>query len=424
MTQGQQQGEAIARQTRARAAHQIPLFALFSANTISMVGNVIAFVAVPWFVLSTTGSASRTGLAYVVTFLPTVVAGFFGGAIVDRLGFKRMSVIADLASGVTVALIPLLHSTVGLSFVALLALVFLGALLDAPGNTARTALLPDLAGAAGMRLERANALTQAIQRGSRLVGAPLAGLLIAAFGPSTALWLNAASFLISAAMVSALVASPPRVGTHEQRPPYLDELREGLAFVLRNPLFRALVGIVALTNFLDGPMTAALPVYADEVYGSATALGLMVGVSGGGAFASALLFGAVGHRWPRRGTFIAAFIAVCPMIGVLALTPPLWVAVTAHGLMGLAAGPINPVLATVFQERIPATMRGRVFGLLSSIALCAFPLGLFIGGFLVEWIGLRILFVLLCCGYFAVTLSTLAVPALREMNRTAAADDA
>jgi hypothetical protein len=91
-----------------------PLFALFASDSISLTGNVVAQVAVPWFVLETTGSAALTGVTAFFTFPPTVIALFLGGAVVDRLGFARTSVLADLASGVAVALIPVLHLTVGI----------------------------------------------------------------------------------------------------------------------------------------------------------------------------------------------------------------------------------------------------------------------------------------------------------------------
>ena len=92
--------------------------------------------------LVTTGSAAKTGITLFFSITPIVIAGFFGGALVDRLGYKRTSIIADLASGVTVAAIALCHQLDLLSFPLLLALVFLGALLDAPGGTARAALVP------------------------------------------------------------------------------------------------------------------------------------------------------------------------------------------------------------------------------------------------------------------------------------------
>ena len=133
---------------------RLPIFALLAANTISLAGSALTMIALPWFVLQTTGSAAMTGLAGFFVALPGFLAGIFGGTLVDRLGYKRVSVVADLVSGIAIALIPLLFNTVGLAFWQLLALIFLGALLEIPGVTARRALLPELAGMARVRLDR------------------------------------------------------------------------------------------------------------------------------------------------------------------------------------------------------------------------------------------------------------------------------
>lgn len=122
-----------------------PLLALLAATGISYAGNTMTLVAVPWFVLQTTGSAGLAGLAAFFATLPVALSAGLGGVLVDRLGYRRASITADVASGVTIALVPILHLTVGLPFWGLLALVFLGALLDAPGHTARSALVPELA---------------------------------------------------------------------------------------------------------------------------------------------------------------------------------------------------------------------------------------------------------------------------------------
>src|SRR5690349_13638747 len=181
--------------------NSIPLYSLFSANAISLVGNVFTLIAIPWFVLQTTGSATKTGITGFFNILPVIIAGFLGGAIVDRLGYKRTGIIADLASGITVALVPILYFTVGLAFWQLMILVFLGTLLDTPGNTARDALLPELAEQAGMPIERVTSLAHVIERGARMIGAPLAGLLIGLMDTANVLWLDAASFFISAGIV-------------------------------------------------------------------------------------------------------------------------------------------------------------------------------------------------------------------------------
>src|SRR5690606_19262242 len=125
---------------------------------------------------------ARTGIVAAAEFTPLVIAGVLGGTLVDRIGYKRASVISDLASGLTVGIIPLLHFTLGLEFWQLLVLVFAGALLDAPGQTARRSFIPELAGAASMPLARANGYFGAINRSTGLLGPPIAGVLIAVFG--------------------------------------------------------------------------------------------------------------------------------------------------------------------------------------------------------------------------------------------------
>src|SRR5947209_5316139 len=170
-------------------ARRLPITALTTAGIVSLTGSMLTNVAITWFVLQTTGSAAKTGLTGIFAMLPFIIGGVFGGALVDRLGFTRMSVLADLTSGLTIALIPLLYHSFGLAFWQLLALTFLANLFNTPGNTARQSLVPDLAALAGMRLERANALVQSIPRFATLFGPPLAGVLIALFGASNVLWL-------------------------------------------------------------------------------------------------------------------------------------------------------------------------------------------------------------------------------------------
>jgi len=84
---------------------------MLSADAISMAGNAAALVAIPWFVLQTTGSASKTGITAAAGIVPVIISGLLGGPYVDRLGYRRASIIADLTSFAAVAAIPLLHAT-------------------------------------------------------------------------------------------------------------------------------------------------------------------------------------------------------------------------------------------------------------------------------------------------------------------------
>src|SRR5579859_1258210 len=186
---------------------RVPLYAFFAANLISFVGDRLTLLAIPWFVLQTTGSIVKTCITAFFVTLPSILAAFLSGLLVDRLGYKRTSIFGDIASGVSTLLIPLLYVTIGLAFWQLLVLVFLGGLLKAPGETARYSLLPDLGREAQMRMERVNAIGDGLTRVSGLLGAPLAAVLIVLMGPSNLLWVDAASFFISAILIGLVVPS-------------------------------------------------------------------------------------------------------------------------------------------------------------------------------------------------------------------------
>ena len=399
-----------------------PLLALLAADAVSLVGNVAALVAIPWYVLQETGRPALAGLVGFFTFLPPIFAGLFGGALVDRIGFRTASVVSDLASAIAVAAIPLLHLTLGLELPVLYALVFLGALLDAPGATARRALLPDVAELAQMRLERATGLREGIQRGSVLVGAPLAGVLVATAGAVNVLWLNAGSFLVSAALIAVAVPAAVRHEAEEDEGRYFTRLWSGVRFVFHDRLVRAVLLTVLLTNFLDAPLTPVLlPVFADAAFGSPVSLGVILGTFGGFALLSSRVFGAIGHRLPRRRTFVLAYL--CASLPYLALStlPSLPVTLAIAAGWGLAAGPLNPILGVVAYERVPPHMRGRVFGVGAAGSYAAIPLGALLGGLVVEALGIEATLLAIGICYLAVTGWGVVNPAFREMDAMRAA---
>ncbi len=401
-----------------KAASKAPFIALLTANAISMVGNVLALIAIPWFVLQTTGSPAKTGITGFFMTLAAVVAAFFGGAIVDRLGFKRTSITADISSGVAIGLIPLLYATAGLQYWQLLILVFAGNFLDAPGTTAREALIPELAELGGISLERASSSLQAVERGARMVGAPLAGALIALIGTQNVLWFDAVSFGISAVIVAFLI---PALQGHTQssgKPAeYLRELKEGIRFILHDQLILAFVVMVLVTNFLDAPAFGVVyPVYIKQFFGNALDLGLLVSAGGAGALVGAIIFGAVGHKFSRRAVFFGGFIITALRYWAYALVPPFWILLLVAFIAGLGAGPINPILSTIEYERIPAAYRGRVLGTITSVAYIAIPLGVLIGGYSIEWLNIRLVLAVMGAGYIVTVLAAFLNPAFRDMN--------
>ena len=162
-----------------------------------------------------------------------------------------------------------------------------------------------------------------------------------------------------------------------------------------------------------------MPVYADQVFGRAVNLGLMLGGFGGGAFVGALFFGAFGERLPRRTTLVVSLVLSGLPFLVLSTAPSLAVSVGCMFVLGLGIGPGNPLIFTVVQERSPPEMLGRVFGALFALAEGVAPLGMVVSGYLLEAAGLRFVLLAVAAGYLAVILYSLINPALREMETSA-----
>lgn len=399
--------------------NRVPLAALLASEAVSITGNRLTQLAIPWFVLQTTGSVAQTGLVAFFSLLPFVLSSALGGVIVDRLGYRRASIVADLASGVSVLCVPLLYHTVGLPLAALLGLVFAGALLDAPGQTAREAILPDLVRRAGTTLERGTSLHDGVSRAASMLGAPLSGVLIALLGPANVLILDAGTFAVSALLMRAFVPAPPARDDEEAPERYFAQLREGFGFVWRTPLVRAIVVMVLITNMLDAAMGGVLmPVYADRVLNSVVALGLMGGAMGATAFAGTLVFAWIGHRLPRVSTLVAGFTLGGPSrFFLLAGMPGVGPVIAGFAIAGIGIGPINPIFGTLQYERVPERLRARVFGAVSAGVMAGAPVGALLGAGLVELVGLRETFLVFGAVYLACTLSPLVVPAWRDADR-------
>ncbi|MFD4375226.1 MFS transporter [Streptomyces sp. NPDC058486] len=405
------------------AATKSPLLTVLTANAVSIAGNSLTLIGVPWFALETTGSPGKAGFVAFCAALPVVLSAIAGGPIVDRIGRRRVSVASDVVCGLALAAIPLLHHTGHLAYWMLCALMALNGLFHAPGETARYVLVPDLAALAGTPLGRAASLYDAVSRGARMGGAALAGVLVAVAGADTVLLLDAATFGVSAALTAAglrgiAAAAPRRDGPPLSPERYRADLREGYAYLFGDRLLLGIMLMVMVTNGLALSWSSVLlPLHAREHLGGPAVQGLLVAVFAGCALAGALLYGAVGHRFPRRGIFTVGFLFTgAPLFVVAAttstVTPLLVTAVAA----GLGAGVLNPILTTVMYERVPEELRSRVAGASTAGVLMATPLGGLVTGLLVERAGLTATLLGVAALYFVVTLTPAVFPAWRGLD--------
>jgi MFS family permease len=181
---------------RVSSRHRRPFVALLAANVVSIAGSTLTELGVPWFVLVTTGSAARAGVVAFCAMAPVAVASALLGPLVDRFGRRQVAAVSDLACGVFTAAIPLLESAGALRFWALCLLMALAGFCHAPGDIARSALVPELAARALIPLGRAAGLYDGASRCAGMLGAGLGGVLITSLGPSRVLLVDGGTFAV------------------------------------------------------------------------------------------------------------------------------------------------------------------------------------------------------------------------------------
>ncbi|MFE2875045.1 MFS transporter [Streptomyces roseus] len=405
----------------APSRRRTPLGALVAASGISSLGMAATLVAVPWFVLHSTGSGTRTGLVATAEVLGLLCSAVLAGPVVDRLPVRATSVGADLLTAAAIGLIPLLHAWGALPLPVLIVLVFLVGAARGPSDTAKQLLLPGAMERAGVTAERATGAVEGARRIGMMAGAPLAGLLISTVGPVRTLFTDLAAMASCALVVAVLVpatARPRPAGEGRERGSYTQELRFGVGQLRRDRLLGAMVGVLMLTNALDGALNGVLyPAYGTQVLRSSALFGAMVTAMGAGALLGAALYGWAGHRMPRRAVFVGAFVLVGAVrCAALAAEPPATVLLAVLALSGVGSGIVGPLMMSVAYERVPEAVRGRVFGLLVAAALAATPLGMLGAGLALDTAGLVPALLGTGALYLTVTLAPSVFPVWRELD--------
>lgn len=404
-------------------ANRRPLTALVTAEAFSITGTRLSTIAIPWLVLTTTGSPIWTGVVAFAEMAPYVVVKALGGPVIDRFGARRVALGCDALSVPVLLLVPLLHLLGALHVATLIPVVALLGALRGPSDSAKYALAPDLAEVAQVPLERATGLIGAVERLGTTIGAVAAGAVVAAFGPVAALGVNALAFVVALALL--LVGVPAAGSTtslndeaKEDGLSYLAQLRQGWAFLRGDAVLVGITTMVSLTNLLDQAFTVVLlPVWAERSGGGAAAIGLVFAVFAAASIAGALIASARADRLPRLPVYVIAFLLTgLPRFAALGLGAPLWLLVVVLAVGGFASGFINPILGAVIFERIPKRLRGRVSSLNTALCWSLIPFGGLLGGVVISVVGDRAGFLVIGAVYTLVTLMPLAHPGFREFS--------
>jgi MFS family permease len=393
---------------------QRSVVALLLAEVVSTTGSQMTWLALPWFVLVTTGSATKTSFVMAAELLGLALLGLPGGRLLGKMGARRTMILCDATRAPLMAVIPVLHWTGGLSFAVLLAVAFgLGA-LSAPYFAAQKVIVPELLGEDEQQVTEANALFQAATRTTMLLGPALGGVLIGVMGATSVLLVDASSYVVSVLLVALFVPQRPAA----EQEPEDRRILAGLRFVLRDRLLRVWWPAFALGDAAWTAFFVTIPVLVLARFGhDAKIAGWLMASFGVGA----VIGNAVSFRFLARRFDGFALISVCIMgqaLPLWLLWMPLPAAVLSAAIFasGIANGVVNPSLHTITTLRIPAPMRPTVMTTVMVVWALVNPLGLFVAGPVLDAFGTTPVLI----GFAAVQTVTMGIAGLaaaREHGR-------
>ena len=400
--------------------------AMFISQVISSLGDRVHQIALVFLVAgATNNSPLALGLVFAAMTVPTSLVGPVAGALVDRWDRKRVMVASDLLRAAIVCLIP---AASGLHVGLVVGLVFVLAAVSSFFRPARAAALPQVV--PDEDLLSANSAMWVADTVSDLAGYGLGGLFVAFLGSSLALafWLDGVSYAASAALVAA-VAIPPIVrgaaaagGAAYRTAPVTTSVREEMAqgwrFLTTEAVLLATTVQAAIAEYGLGALMALSPLLvAALALGSTdapTAYGFFEMAMGAGLVGGGVVLGGLATRLPKGPAIIAAFTALGIALVALSLTGSLVVALILAAGMGLANVTFVVPSQTLFQQRTPGELLGRVVAIRLALVNGVLALSMATSGALAQAFGIRP--VLAACGLLtaAAGLAGLAVRPIRR----------
>ena len=376
-----------------------PVVLLQISNFASGLGNSIVMITIPWLILERTGSPAFAGLVAAISALPGILVSPIGGWMVDRIGRRAVSIGADLLSSVSVAAFPIVAATFGLSDLSILLMAVLGAAFDPAGYTARKTLLADVAKASDAELDHLNGIHDGIMGIAWIFGPAVGAGLIASVGAVNSFWFSAALFLIAALVISFLRVGDSGKDSRELAKVTGEEtdmsLRIGAKTLWDDKLLRTLsVALLIIAAVYLPTEAVVLPTYFENV-DNPSGLGFVISALAAGSAMGSFGYGWISARVKRKTLIRMILIGSAVSIIPMAFLPPLPVLMLAGFLLGLSWGPYNPLISTLVQQRVPAHLQGRVFGVQTAVFYAAPPLGMVLAGLSVESFGIRATYVVL-----------------------------
>ncbi len=357
----------------------------WTGETISSFGSSITQFALPLLVFKLTGSAVSLGIGFAMFGLPHLLFGLLIGAWTDRLDRKRLMIVVDLLNALVLASVPLAAAAGVLSVWWIYAAIFLSATLGIFFEAAQFAAIPSLV--ERDELVAANGRIQASFSTATVLGPLAAGALLAFIPIEDLLYVDAATFAVSAVTLS-LIARPFNAPREAARTSIRADVMEGLRYVLRHPVLRNISAMMALINFVSVTVYAQIVLFAKHRFAvSDSELGLLFAADGAGVVAMSLAAGPLRSRFSFGNVALGALMLSGLMTIALAYAPTYLLAVALSAMSSGFGILFNINTGSLRQSIVPNHLLGRIITIAMVLAWSANPLGATIGGYIVERTG-------------------------------------
>ncbi|MFJ8207527.1 MFS transporter [Micromonospora chalcea] len=392
MTDTESRGTAATHKPTQPAAQPQPLWRLslwLTAEPVSLVGDQIFFLIIAWTAVQAAGPKG-VGLVLAAGALPRALLMLFGGAIVDKLGPRRVAVTSDVLRAALMIAAAAVAAAAPASIGLLLALAVAFGVVDALFYPATGSLAPRVV--PQQQLVRVQNIRALGTRVAVLLGAPLGGLLLAIGGASLAFAINAATFVLSAAALAALRVRTEAAGERASES-ITRQVIDGLRYTVADPVARNLLLLVALLEFaVNGVINTAFPALAADRGWGAQGLGWLVAVFGAGAAAAALALIIV-SRAPRPGLIVAgAALTGSAVMALFADAHSLYLTLSLSFAVGVVGGVVAGVVIPIIQTTAPDNLLGRLMSLFGLATVGVAPLSIAAAAVITEQAGLRAAF--------------------------------
>ena len=363
-------------------------------------------ITIPWLILERTDSPTFAGLVAAISALPGILVSPIGGWMVDHIGRRAVSIGADLLSSLSVAAFPIVAATFGLSNPSILLIAVLGATFDPAGYTARKTLLADVAKASDADLDHLNGIHDGIMGVAWILGPAVGAGLIASVGAVNSFWVSASLFIVAALAISFLRVGDAAKESREVAKTSGEEtnssIRIGVKTLWDDKVLRTLsVALLIIAAVYLPTEAVVLPTYFEDV-DNPKGLGFVISALAAGSTVGSFGYGWISARMKRKTLIRLILLGSALSIIPMAFLPPLSVLMLSGFLLGLSWGPYNPLISSLVQQRVPAHLHGRVFGVQTAVFYAAPPLGMVLAGLSVESYGIKATYIVLA-GVLSIT---------------------